>query len=173
MAREALLIIDMLRDFVEEGSPLGVSSARVIIPRIRERIRKTRERGMPIIYICDAHREGDEEFESWPKHAISGTRGSGVVDELKFLGTDLELLLRELKIERVNIVGILTNICVFFTAAEASMRGYRVTVYADSVAALSEKEVTVYADSVAALSEKEHKFALDQLKRVLKIEVLE
>jgi len=173
MAREALLIIDMLRDFVEEGSPLEVSSARVIIPRIRERIRKTRERGMPIIYICDAHREGDEEFESWPKHAISGTRGSGVVDGLRpeegdfiirkrrysgFLGTDLELLLRELKIERVNIVGILTNICVFFTAAEASMRGYR---------------VTVYADSVAALSEKEHKFALDQLKRVLKIEVLE
>jgi len=173
MSKEALLIIDMLKDFVEEGSPLEVPTARAIIPRIRKRIKEAREKGMPVIYICDAHREDDEEFESWPKHAIMGTRGSEVVDELKpqekdfmvrkrrysgFLGTDLELLLRELKVEKLNIVGILTNICVFFTAAEAAMRGFK---------------VTVYSDSVASLSEKENEFALDQLKRVLKVEVVE
>jgi len=173
MAREALLIIDMLRDFVEEGAVLEVSSARGIIPRIKERIKEARERGIPIIYICDAHRENDKEFNSWPKHAVLDTKGADVVEELKprsedfivrkrrysgFLATDLELLLKELKVKRLKIVGILTNICVFFTAAEAAMRDY---------------EVVVYADSVAALSEEDHKFALNQLKRVLKVEVVE
>jgi len=74
-----------------------------------------------------------------------------------FLGTDLDLLLRELRIEKIYIVGILTNICVFFTAAEASMRDY---------------EVIVYADSVTTISEREHRFALAELRDVLKIKVV-
>jgi len=172
MVKEALLIVDMLRDFVEKGAVLEVPSARKIIPRIKKRVEEAREKGIPVIYICDAHREDDREFDIWPKHAVLGTKGSEIVEELKpqegdfivrkrrysgFLGTDLELLLRELGIERLSIAGILTNVCVFFTAAEAAMRDY---------------EVVVYADSVSALSEDDHKFALDQLKRVLKVKVV-
>lgn len=172
MAKEALLIIDMLRDFVEKGAPLEVPAARVIIPYLQKRIREVRQRGAAIVYICDAHRLDDEEFAKWPSHAIQGTRGGEVVEELKprredfivhkrrysgFLGSGLELLLRELKVEKIYITGILTNICVLFTAAEASMRDY---------------EVVVFADSVAALSENDHQFSLDQLRRVLKIKVL-
>ncbi|NIM46110.1 MAG: isochorismatase family protein, partial [Nitrososphaeria archaeon] len=48
--------------------------------------------------------------------------------------------------------------CVFFTAAEASMRGY---------------EVVICSDSVAAISENDQQFALDQMGRVLKIRVEE
>jgi len=152
MVKEALLIVDMLRDFVEKGAVLEVPSARKIIPRIKKRVEEAREKGIPVIYICDAHREDDREFDIWPKHAVLGTKGSEIVEELKpqegdfivrkrrysgFLGTDLELLLREL--------------------GEAAMRDY---------------EVVVYADSVSALSEDDHKFALDQLKRVLKVKVV-
>jgi len=53
-------------------------------------------------------------------------------------------------------VGVLTNICVFFTAVEAAMRDYK---------------VVVYTDSVAALSEQDHKFSLSQLKDVFKVSV--
>jgi len=171
MNREALLVLDMLNDFVEEGAPLEVPSARQILSPIKKRLKGARERRIPVIYVCDAHRDEDEEFNHWPRHAVSGTRGAEVVEELKpekadfvvkkrrysgFLGTDLELLLKELKIEKVCITGILTNICVFFTAAEAAMRNYK---------------VVVYADCVAALSEEAHHFALTQLKEVLKIRV--
>ena len=132
MAREALFVIDMLNDFVETGAPLEVPRARQILPRIKERIEEARERLIPVIYICDAHREKDEEFKEWPEHAIFGTRGAEVVKELKpkrgdfvvkkrrysaFLGTDLDLLLKELKVEKLYLTGILTNICVFFTAS--------------------------------------------------------
>lgn len=172
MAREALLVMEMLKDFVERGAPLEVPSARKILPKVKLRIEEARKKGIPVIYICDAHRAQDEEFKRWPAHAILGTKGAEVVEELKpqktdfvvkkrrysgFLGTDLDLLLKELKVEKLHLTGVLTNICVFFTAAEAAMRGY---------------EVVVYRDSVAALSEKDHKFALDQLDQVLKIKVV-
>jgi nicotinamidase-related amidase len=172
MAKEAILVIDMLKDFVEKGAPLEVPSARKILPKVKLRIEEARKKGIPVIYVCDAHRNQDEEFKRWPKHAILGTEGAEVVEELKpektdfivkkrrysgFLGTDLDLLLKELKIGKLHLTGILTNICVFFTAAEAAMRDY---------------EVVVYRDSVAALSEKYHKFTLDQLNQVFKIKVV-
>ncbi|GAI68207.1 unnamed protein product [marine sediment metagenome] len=172
MAREALLVMEMLKDFVERGAPLEVPSARKILPKVKLRIEEARKKGIPVVYICDAHRAQDEEFKRWPAHAILGTKGAEVVEELKpqktdfvvkkrrysgFLGTDLDLLLKELKVEKLHLTGVLTNICVFFTAAEAAMRGYK---------------VVVYRDSVAALSEKDHKFALDQLDQVLKIKVV-
>ena len=171
MRKEALLVIEMLNDFIEKGASLEVPTARKILPCVKRRVKEAREKQIPIIYVCDSHRENDEEFEKWPKHAISGTRGAEVVGELKpgkgdfivrkrrysaFLGTDLDLLLRELRVEKLHLVGVLTNICVFLTAVEAAMRDY---------------EVVVYADSVAALSERDHKFSLSQLKDVFKVEV--
>jgi len=172
MSKEALLIIDMLNDFVEEGAVLEVPSARKIIPKIKKRIEEARKKQIKIIYVCDAHQKDDKEFQKWPPHAIMGTQGAEIIEELRpqeedfvvkkrrysgFLGTDLDLLLRELRIEKIYIVGILTNICVFFTAAEASMRDY---------------EVIVYADSVTTISEREHRFALAELRDVLKIKVV-
>ena len=171
MKKEALLVIEMLNDFVEVGASLEVPAARKILPYVKRRIKEAREKQIPIIYVCDSHRENDEEFSRWPKHAISGTRGAEVVGELEpekddfivrkrrysaFLGTDLDLLLRELRVEKVHLVGVLTNICVFLTAIEAVMRNY---------------EVFVYADSVAALSEQDHRFSLSQLEDVFKVKV--
>ncbi len=171
MGKEALLVIEMLNDFIEVGAPLEVPAARKILPYVKRRIKEAREKQIPIIYVCDSHRENDEEFGKWPKHAIYGTRGAEIIEELKpgkddfivrkrrysaFLGTDLDLLLKELRIEKLHLVGVLTNICVFLTAVEAAMRDY---------------EVVVYADSVAALSEQDHKFSLSQLKDVFKVKV--
>lgn len=172
MAKEALLIIDMLRDFVEEGAPLEVPAARAIIPNIQKRILLMRRRGAIIIYICDLHKPHDKEFTKWPPHALKGSKGAEIIKELEpklgdhiipknrysgFLDTGLVTRLKAHRIEKIYITGILTNICVFFTAAEASMRDY---------------EVVIWADSVAALSKTDHRVALDQLERVLKIEVI-
>ncbi len=172
MKKEALLVIEMLNDFIEAGAPLEVPAARKILPCIRRRIKAAREKEVLIIYVCDSHTENDQEFRKWPKHAVSGTRGAEIIEGLKpgkddfvvrkkrysaFLGTDLDLLLKEFRIEKLHLVGVLTNICVFLTAAEAAMRDY---------------EVVVYADSVAALSEQEHKFSLLQLKDVFKVKVI-
>ncbi len=71
-------------------------------------------------------------------------------------GAPLEEILRKKRIERLTITGIFTNICVFFTSADAVMRGFA---------------VEVVRDCVAALTRDEHDFALDQVEKVLKVEL--
>ncbi|GAI02701.1 unnamed protein product [marine sediment metagenome] len=83
MGKEALLVIEMLNDFIEVGASLEVPAARKILPYVKRRIKEAREKQIPIIYICDSHRENDQEFEKWPKHAIYGTRGAEIIEELK------------------------------------------------------------------------------------------
>jgi len=171
MREEALLVVDMLNDFVKEGAPLEVPAAREILPRIGKKINWAREDKIPVIYICDSHRPTDREFNYWPPHAIEGTPGANVVEEIfprgedfvvkkrrysAFLGTELDLLLRELKVNTLHLTGILTNICILYTACDAVMRDY---------------EVVVYSDCVASVSLEDHDFALNQMRNVLKVKV--
>lgn len=164
---EALLVIDMLNDFVLEGAPLVVEGARGIIPAIRDRIEDARKRGASIIYVCDRHAPDDAEFKYWPPHAVSGTPGSEVVRELAprpgdivvpktrysgFYGTQLDRILEERGVGRLTLTGVLTNICILYTAADAIMRGY---------------EVSVPEDSVASTAPEDHRFALRQINEIL------
>jgi ureidoacrylate peracid hydrolase len=52
-----------------------------------------------------------------------------------FFGTDLDLLLRERKIETVIVTGVVTNICVRSTVHDAFFLGYEVVVPIECVAA--------------------------------------
>lgn len=167
-AKEALLIIDMLNDFIAPGAPLEVPEGRRIVPAIRKRLEEARDRGTPVVYLCDAHDKDDPEFRVWPPHAVRDTPGAQVVGELApregehvvrkttysgFYGTELEEVLQGLGSEHLVVTGVVTNICVLYTAADALMRGY---------------EVTVPPDCVAALNEEDHAFALRQMEEVLK-----
>lgn len=166
--KKALIIVDMLKDFIDDGAPLEVPAGRWVVENIAGEIRYHRERKRPIIYVCDRHEPNDPEFEYWPPHAIKGTRGAEVIDALApqttdyiiektsysaFFRTNLEKLLNELEIDEVLICGVLTNICVLYTAVDALMRGIR---------------VIVPETCVAALNEADHKWALRQINEVLK-----
>ncbi len=155
--REALLVIDMLNDFVLEGAPLEVPDTRKIVPVIKDEIDKARAAGNPVIYICDAHAPDDKEFKKfgWPAHAVKGTWGAEVVEELKpgkedivirkttysgFYGTDLDETLKRLGVDSLRLTGDVTHICVLFTASDAVLRDYTVTVVEDGVAGLSKED---------------------------------
>jgi len=144
----------MLEDFIR-GS-LKCERAEKIIPKIRVLLDKAREHGIPIIYLNDSHLLNvDLEVEFWGPHAIAGTRGAQVIEELKpqasdfivpkrrysgFFETSLDLLLRELKIERIILTGIHSHLCVLHTAADAFYRGYEIIVPAECVEAFTEEE---------------------------------
>ena len=153
MAKEALLVLDMLNDFVREGAPLEVPDNRKIIPAVRREIGRARRRGNPVIYVCDNHRVDDKEFTkyNWPPHAVRGTEGQKVIDELKpqnrdiiikktyysaFYKTRLQAILKELGVGALRLTGCLTHVCVLFTAYEAALRDYGVIVVKDGVADL-------------------------------------
>ncbi|MDN3510559.1 MAG: cysteine hydrolase [Candidatus Jettenia sp.] len=162
----AIIIADMLNDFVNEHAPLEVPKSRMIIDPIREEIKKARKKRIPIIYCCDAHKNNDREFQLWPRHAVKGTKGAQVIQQLEprkedymiaktsyscFYKTSLDTLLKKLGITGVIITGVVTNICVLYTAAEAYMRGYK---------------IMIPQNCVTALTQSEHQFALQQMKRI-------
>ncbi len=118
-------------------------------------LKKARKNNIPLIYLCDSHDERDSEFQCWPKHAVKNSWGSQVVDELApqdkdyvifkrrysgFFATELDLLLREINIETLIITGTVTNICVYFTAVDAYMRGYKIIIPRDCVIALNKDD---------------------------------
>ncbi len=177
--KRALLVIDMINDFLDKGAVLEVPMGREIIPNIIKHINQSKKGKAPIdrkdlIFINDSHKDNDIEFKHWPKHAIWGMQGANLYGKLfkdlshhsyiirkqtysGFLNTGLDNLLKSRNINKLYITGILTNICVFVTAVEAQMQGY---------------EVIIYRDSVAALTQEENDRALEQLEKVFKVKIL-
>lgn len=165
--RKALLVIDMLKDFIyPEGALYCGSQGQALIPFIKEKIAAFRLAGDRVIFICDRHETDDVEFKRFPAHCIAGTTGAEVIEELQFDGydenitgkqrysgffnTDLEEQLED--IDEITVVGVCTNICVFFTVEELCNR---------------DKKVIVYREAVASFDNEAHEYALKQMETVL------
>ena len=152
--KTAILVVDMIKEFVT--GKLGGVHAQIIITNIKKLIESARKIDSPVIYLTDAHLEGiDREFEIWGSHAVAGSDEANIIHELEpekgdfrlykrsysaFYGTGLDALLRELKVDTIVLTGVLTNICIQHTAADAFMRNYKVVVPSDGVNALTPDE---------------------------------
>lgn len=163
----------MLNDFVRDEGALPVPNAKKIIEPLRRLLDRARSEGWHVIYLADTHEPDDKEFGVWGPHAVRGTWGNQVIEELEpaegepviakrrfsgFYGTDLDLTLREKGVTEVVVTGVLTNICVMYTATDAYQRGY---------------DVTVVSNCVAAVDPEMHRFALRQLKEVVGARIIE
>ncbi len=164
---KALLIVDMVEDFVAPGAPMEVSRARDIIDNIAGEIRYAREKKRPVIYVVDRHEPDDPEFDRWPVHSVRDTPGAQIIEALApqpgdyvvaknsysgFFHTELDALLDDLDIDDLLICGVTTNVGVLYTAADAIMRGIG---------------VIAPETCVAARSPEDHAFALRQINEVL------
>jgi nicotinamidase-related amidase len=95
-------------------------------------------RGKPVVELL---RPGEDEyFVLKPKH-------SG------FFSTTLDTLLEYLGARAVVLAGMAANICVLFTANDACMR---------------DLHLAVPSDCMASNTEEENRYALDQMRKVLK-----
>ena len=167
MIKSALIVVDMLNDFIDDKGALYCGqSARDIIPFVRLRLEAHRRAGSLVVFLHDAHAEDDLEFEKFPKHCVAGTWGSRIIDELTpragervlpktrysgFYGTDLEKVLADHGPERVEVVGVCTSICVMDTVGGLANRDYR---------------ITVPEAGVADFDAEAHRFALKRMQRL-------
>ena len=164
---DAVIVTDMLRCLMEPGHSLYVGDkAREIIPNVQRLLERELARGSRIFFICDNHDPDDLEFKMFPPHCVAGTPEAEVIPELArypgqiipkkrysgFFNTDLEAQLRAIKPGKLIICGVLTDICVMHTAADARNRDY---------------PVEVPVDCVASPDEKAHRFALEHIEKVL------
>ena len=151
--KTALIVVDMQNDFANPKGALFVKTAPETIPNIKKLLEKARNKGVKIIYTQDWHSKDDPEFKIWGVHAVAGTWGAEIVDELKpseedtvikklrydaFYGTSLEHILRLHNIQNTVIVGTVANICVLHTAGSAALRWFNVVVPVDGISALTE-----------------------------------
>lgn len=168
MKRSALIVIDMLHDFIHPDGALYCGPAsRAIIPHIKSLLEKERARGGLIIYVQDSHAPDDLEFERFPPHCIAGDPGSRIIPELAplpgeiviakqrfsaFFGTELESILQEAHIDEVDLCGVCTSICVMETCSDLRNRDYK---------------VRVHTPAVADFDQEAHEFALKRMEATL------
>ncbi len=150
--KTAVLVVDMIRDFtdLERGRVANPVSA-ALAPVVQVFVEQARTRGAIIIWFIDQHRAGkpDWELEHVRPHGEEGSVGVELDPRLHplpedyqvikrrysaFVGTDLDLILRDNRIERVILTGTKTNVCIRATATDAFERNYHVVVPRECVA---------------------------------------
>lgn len=156
MAHYALILVDMLNDFVTGA--LGCDRGRAIVPALVKLTNSAREHGVPVIYANDSHLKGiDHELKLWGDHAIRGTKGAEVIPELTpqegdyvipkrrysgFYQTDMQLLLSELHVDSVIITGLHTHMCCRHTSADAYYLGYNIIIPRETTNSFTEEDYT-------------------------------
>ena len=173
MRKKALLVVDMLKDFLEETGALYCGDdARAIIPFVQRKVREVRDRDGIIVFIRDAHSPNDLEFERFPPHCVKGTPGAEIIDELDvrpddsqvektrfsgFFRTPLEEILTRAGVEEAYVVGVCTSICVMDTVSDLRNRDI---------------PTIVYREGVADFDKGAHAFALKRMETTLGAEVI-
>jgi len=167
MGKTALIVADMLNDFIDPQGALYVGSqGRDIIPLVAGKVEEVRARGGVVIFVCDAHAPDDREFKYFAPHAVKGSWGARVIPELPMLPgdyrvektrysafayTDLDDILKQEQVEQVEVVGVCTSICVLETVKELFDR---------------DLPTLVYRDGVADFDPEAHAFALKHIERI-------
>lgn len=161
--RAALLVIDMQNDFLCDGAPLFTEGGRAVVPNLKRLVAACRDARIPVIYTVHVHddplRDGGMTAVWWPElqnreALVAGTAGAAVYPELApapgekivhkhrysaFYNTDLEVVLRGLRIEDLIVTGLMTNICCESTARDGFFRDFRIFFLADGTGSVSEE----------------------------------
>jgi len=147
--RRALVVIDMINDHLQPGSLLEVPRAREVVPALKKRIEDARKSGVPVVYVVDEHDADDPDLDAWGTHAVKGSPGTEVWEELApesgdrivkkptysaFVKSDLTSVLDELKVDTLVLTGCLTEMGIMATAFDALQQGFVVEVPPDSQA---------------------------------------
>jgi nicotinamidase/pyrazinamidase len=159
-ANDALIVVDVQRDFLPGGA-LAVAHGDEVVAPLNQALRAFERAGRPVFASRDWHPADHCSFRArggpWPPHCVAGTRGAEFAEGLAlpagttvvtkadtpdadsysaFGGTDLEAQLRRQGVRRVVVGGLATDYCVLNTVLDARAAGFDVLVLADAVRAV-------------------------------------
>jgi nicotinamidase-related amidase len=158
VAASALIVVDMQRFFLDPASPTFTCGGLAVLPRIARLASAFRAAGRPVIFTRHVHHpdgldagimgwwwegmcvEGSPESEVHPD--LAPLPGDKVVLKHRysaFYNTDLETVLRCLKVQDLVVTGLMTNLCCESTARDAYFRDFRVFFPADGNGSVSEE----------------------------------
>jgi nicotinamidase-related amidase len=128
-ATTALLVLDFNQQTCNiQRRPRCVAS----IPKVKRLLGAARAAGVPVVFSLG----GGGKIADLPE-ALAPAAGEPAVSAGvdKFFGTDLEGILKAKGIKTVIVVGAASNGAILYTASGAAMRGMKVIVPVDGVAA--------------------------------------
>ena len=162
------MLIDVISDFEHEDGGALLASFRERLPAMREVLARAREQEVPVVYVNDHHGRWDGDSRGLLEEALGG-HGGDVTAELAprpgdpfllkprysaFDHTALELLLRELDVERLLLAGGATEACIVQSGIDARELGFKVTILAEACATIDREleEISLrYAREVAGI----------------------
>jgi nicotinamidase-related amidase len=147
----ALVLVDVINHFEFPGASELLAQALPMVERILALRRAAHAHGVPVIYANDNY----EDWRADSRRIVQrcsrrGSRGASFSRPLAptrldyfvlkatnsgFYCTSLEPLLEALEVGTLVLCGLTADNCVLFTANDAYLRGYRLRIPADCVAA--------------------------------------
>ncbi len=121
-------------------------------PALVRALEDARSGGDPVVYANDSYGVWDGDAPRLVREAVGG-KGAALVAPVApregdrfvvkprysaFDHTPLEIILRELEVERILLAGAATEMCVIQTAIDAKEEGFKVTILADACATADE-----------------------------------
>lgn len=149
--RTAVICIDFQTGVFTGECALAYVGAAEVLPKAKHVLAAARAVKLPIIHLQEVHRQemvdfGRELDGAEPVHCLETWESTQFHPELapiageftickrrysSFFGTDLEILLRGLKVDTLVLMGSMTNVCVHYTAVDAHQRDYHFHVIED------------------------------------------
>ena len=158
MTTPALLIIDMMNRFDYPGGDRLARRSVETLPAILRLRARFDELGLPVIYANDNFTDWHADFGRLVEACrAQGGESGRIATELAprpdhyyllkpkhsaFLGTPLEILLSQLKVEQLVLTGIATDSCILATAQDGHMRDLGIAIPADATEAQTEGRKT-------------------------------
>jgi nicotinamidase-related amidase len=148
----ALIVVDMLNRYDHPDAEPLRASARTVVPVIADMVDKAKDAGGLVVYVNDNHGDWTIGRGGLTRWALGGEDPSLIepiapAKDVPFLvkarhsifyATQLEYLLREHDVERVVLTGQVTEQCILYSALDAYIRHFDVTVPRDAVAHIHE-----------------------------------
>ncbi|MEU9420682.1 isochorismatase family cysteine hydrolase [Streptomyces sp. NPDC051000] len=153
MTSTALIVIDMLNTYEHEDADSLIPSVRKVLPALQEVLKRARDASAPVVYVND-------NFGQWRSHhgelvqaALAGKHPELVEPILPdedslfivkarhsiFYETPLAYLLGQLEVRRLVLCGQVTEQCILYSALDAHIRHFDVTVVPETLAHIDEE----------------------------------
>jgi nicotinamidase-related amidase len=144
----ALIVVDMLNSYEHEDADELTKSVETVVEPLSELIERADRDGTEIIYVNDNYGDWKSSQEDLAKQALDGARPELVEPLLPpdsadfvlkarhtiFYMTPLEYLLGQKEIDRVILTGQVTEQCILYSALDAYVRHFEVSIPRDGVA---------------------------------------
>ena len=148
--KSALIVVDMLNEYDHEDAEVLVDAVRDALPAMRRLVERAHDEGTPVVYVNDNYGDWSAGRPELVERAVGGSAGD-LVEPIApaegtwfiakarhsiFYETQLEYLLREHEVQRLVLVGQVTEQCILYSALDAHVRHFAVAVPSDAVASI-------------------------------------